>query len=458
MSQQKKQFLKDTAKIAFDENHRKIIDFNISRYDTAVAKGKTQYLNLDLAKERAARIKRNVVNNLESYLKEFETNFSNNGGELIWANDDKEAINAVLDIAKIHGVKKLVKSKSMVTEEIELNKHLEASGIEALETDLGEYIVQIAGERPYHIVTPAMHKSKEDIAELYHEKFDTPKDMTPEELTHYTRIKLRQKFTHADMGITGGNFLVADVGGIALTENEGNSVLSMSMPKIHVAIVGVEKILPSINDLDLFWPLLSTHGTGQKVTVYNSVITGPRRAGETDGPDKMYLILLDNGRTNLLAKEHQKLALSCIRCGACLNVCPVYKTIGGHAYETTYSGPIGAVITPHMKGMDEYNHLSFASTLCGRCTVECPVKIPLHELLLYNRRDAVKEGNTEKSFDKIMAAYKMVMKKRWMIETFSPTMKNIGVGIIFKKSWGTKRKLPKFKESFNQRWKKDHNF
>ena len=211
MSQQKKQFLKDTAKIAFDENHRKIIDFNISRYNTAVAKGKTQYFNLDLAKNRAARIKRNVVNNLESYLKEFETNFHNNGGKLIWANDDKEAIKSILDIAKIHNVKKLVKSKSMVTEEIELNKHLEAFGIETLETDLGEYIVQIAGERPYHIVTPAMHKSKEDIAELYHEKFYTPKNMTPTELTHYTRLKLRDKFTHADMGITGGNFLIADI-------------------------------------------------------------------------------------------------------------------------------------------------------------------------------------------------------------------------------------------------------
>jgi L-lactate dehydrogenase complex protein LldF len=346
----------------------------------------------------------------------------------------------------------------MVTEEIELNKHLEAYGVEPLESDLGEYIVQIAGERPYHIVTPAMHKSKEDIAELYHEKFDTPIEMTPEELTHYTRVKLREKFTNADMGITGGNFLIADVGGIALTENEGNGVLSMSMPKVHIAIIGIEKILPSISDLDLFWPLLSTHGTGQKVTVYNSVITGPRKQGETDGPEYMYLILLDNGRTNLLKKEHQKIALSCIRCGACLNVCPVYKTIGGHAYETTYSGPIGAVITPHMRGMAEYNHLSFASTLCGRCTEECPVNIPLHELLLYNRQDAVKEGHTEKSFDKVMAAYKMVMKKRWMIETFSPTMKNIGVSLVFKKSWGNKRKLPKFKESFNQKWKKEHNF
>jgi len=458
MSQQKKQFLKDTAKISFDENHRKIIDFNISRYEKAVAKGKKQYINLDLAKDRAARIKRNVVNDLEYYLKEFEMNFSKNGGQIIWAENAADANKAIKNIAKLHNVKNVVKSKSMITEEIELNQHLEDVGIESLETDLGEYIVQIAGEKPYHIVTPAMHKSKEDIAALYHEKFNTPKDFTPEELTHYTRKKLRKKFTHADMGITGGNFLIADKGLIALTENEGNGVLSVSFPKVHVAIVGIEKIIPSIKDLDLFWSLLSTHGTGQKITVYNSLIGGPKKDGEIDGPEHQYLILLDNGRTDLLATEHQKVALSCIRCGACLNVCPVYKTIGGHAYGTTYSGPIGAVITPHMSGIEEYNHLSFASTLCGRCTEECPVNIPLHELLLYNRRDAVKQGKTEKSFAMVMKAYKIVLKKRWILETFSPGMKNFGVGMVFKGAWGNKKSLPKFKKSFASRWKNEHPY
>ncbi len=458
MSQQKTQFLKDTSNIAFDENHRKIIDFNILRYEKAVIKGKKQYLNLELAKDRAARIKRNVVNNLELHLIEFELNFSKNGGQIIWAENAEDAINAIKKISKLHDVKKIVKSKSMITEEIELNKHLENEGIESLETDLGEYIVQIAGEKPYHIVTPAMHKSKEDIALLYHEKFDTPKDFSPEELTLYTRNLLRKKFTHADMGITGGNFLVADKGLIALTENEGNGVLSVSFPKVHVAIVGIEKIIPSIKDLDLFWSLLSTHGTGQNITVYNSLIGGPKKEGEIDGPEHQYLILLDNGRTNLLNTEHQKVALGCIRCGACLNVCPVYKTIGGHAYNTTYSGPIGSVITPHMCGVEEYNHLSFASTLCGRCTEECPVKIPLHDLLLYNRRDAVKQGKTEKGFAVIMSAYKVVMKKRWIIETFSPSVKNFGIGMVFNKAWGSKRSIPKFKESFASRWKKERGY
>lgn len=458
MSQKKEQFLKDSERIAFDKDHRKTIDFNISRYDSAVAKGKRQYLDLELAKSRAARIKRNVVNNLEAYLKEFELNFQKNGGNLLWAVDAREAIDAILEIIKKHHVKKVVKSKSMTTEEIELNHHLHAYGVESLETDLGEYIVQLADEKPYHIVTPAMHKSKEDIAALYHRKFNTPGDLTPEELTLYTRLKLRDKFIQADMGVTGANFLIADTGAIALTENEGNGVLSMSMPKVHVAIVGIEKLIPSIKDLDLFWSLLSTHGTGQKITTYNSVISGAAKGGEADGPEHMYVILLDNGRTKLLEKEPQKLALSCIRCGACLNVCPVYKSIGGHAYESTYGGPIGSVIAPHMQGFEDYSHLSFASSLCGRCTQECPVNIPLHELLLYNRRDAVKEGYTEKSFDRVMKAYKIAMKKRWIIETFSPRVKNIGAGIAFKKTWGPRRSLPKFQESFTERWKTEHKY
>jgi L-lactate dehydrogenase complex protein LldF len=457
MSQQKEQFLIDTERIAFDENHRKVIKFNISKYDLAVDKGKRQYADLALARSRAARIKRNVVNDLEGYLKEFEFNFQKNGGQIIWAVDDKEAVNAVLEIARKHQVKTVVKSKSMVSEEIDLNPHLQAYGVETLETDLGEYIVQLADERPYHIVTPAMHKSKEDIAQLYHQKFNTPEKFTPEEITYYTRIKLREKFVKADMGITGGNFLISDIGGIAVTENEGNGVLSMSFPKVHVAIVGIEKIIPSMRDLDLFWSILSTHGTGQKITVYNTVITGPRKSDELDGPENMYLILLDNGRTNLANQEHQKLALSCIRCGACLNVCPVYKSIGGHAYETTYSGPIGSVITPHLRGMEEYNHLSFASSLCGKCTEECPVNIPLHELLLYNRRDAVKAGFTDKSFNLVMKAYKIAMNKRWIIETFSPNVKNIGISLTFSNSWGPRRKLPVFQTSFTERWKKMHN-
>jgi L-lactate dehydrogenase complex protein LldF len=450
-----KEFLLESERKAFDLEHRKKLKFNIGKYDVAVIKGKLQYDKLEVAKNRAARIKRNVVNNMEALLTEFESNFLSNGGKIIWAETAEQAVKAVLDIARKYDAKKVVKSKSMITEEIELNHHLIANGIETLETDLGEYIVQLDDDKPYHIVTPAMHKSKEDIAKLFHEKFKTAEDATPEELTYFVRKLLREKFLQADLGITGANFLLADVGGIALTENEGNGVLSMSAPKVHIAIAGFEKLLPSIHDLDLFWSLLSTHGTGQKVTVYNSVVTGPRKPDELDGPDEMYLVLVDNGRNKVLEADPQKEALSCIRCGACLNVCPIYKNVGGHTYESVYSGPIGSVLTPFMKGFEEYNHLSYACTLCGKCTWECPVKIPLHELLLYNRRDAVEKGFSPKSFSRMMKAYKKVMHKRWMIEAVPTGIKNVGMKLTFSGAWGPRRQVPKFQDSFHSLWKKE---
>ena len=373
-------FQHDSAQKAFDTEHRRKIAFNISKYDAAVTQGKLQYANLEMAKERAAHIKHKAINDLEKYLVDFEANFQKHGGKVIWAQDADEALKEILVILKRQQAKHVVKSKTMVTEEIGLNHALEHAGIESLETDLGEYIVQLAGETPYHIVTPAMHKSKEDVAALFHEKFGLKPNSTPEQIAAYVRKLLREKFYTADVGITGANFLIADIGAIALTENEGNALMSVSFPKVHIAIAGIEKIIPKLRDLDLFWPLLATHGTGQNMTVYNTIISGPRQDDETDGPEEMYLVLLDNNRTELLEQQHQRRALSCIRCGACLNTCPVYKTIGGHAYGTTYSGPIGAVITPYLRGMKDYKHLSFASSLCGASTEVCPVNINLHEL------------------------------------------------------------------------------
>lgn len=446
-------FLKESKLKAFDLDHRKKINFNIAKYNDAFEKGLTQYENLDLAKSRAANIKRKVVNDLDTYLVDFEKNFTNNGGKVIWAVDAEEARNEVLKIIKKHKAKQVVKMKSMTTEEIELNAFLEKEGIESLETDLGEYIVQLAGEKPYHIVTPAMHKSKEDIALLFNEKLGWDNGLSPEEITTKVRAKLRNKFYTADVGITGANFLIADTGSIALTENEGNGVLCMSMPPVHIAIAGIEKIIPSINDLDLFWPLLSSHGTGQRMTVYNTIISGPRKAGEIDGPLESYVIILNNNRTELLQQEEQRIALSCIRCGACLNACPVYKNIGGHTYETTYSGPIGSVISPWLLGMKDYKHLSFASTLCGACTDVCPVKIPLHDLLLLNRRDAVAQKqttSTERLLVKVSS--KMLMKRKW-IDFFGSKTKRFFISFFMKKAWGNKRKLPQMAEkSFHDQW------
>ncbi len=453
MSEIYKKFLKESNEKSFDLEHRKIIKFNMSRYDKAVEQGKKLYNRLEIAKQRAACLKHKVIEDLDKYLGQFENNFINKGGKVIWALTAEEAVDEIIKILKKHESKLVVKSKSMINEELELNKALEDYNIETIETDLGEYIVQVAGEKPYHIVTPAMHKSKEDIAKLFNDKFDLPIESTPTEITNFVRQKLRKKFVEADAGITGVNFLIADSGSMALTENEGNGLMSVSFPGIHIAIAGIEKIIPSINDLDLFWPLLATHGTGQNITVYNSIISGPRQTGEIDGPKEMYIILLDNGRTEILRHRLQRRALSCIRCGACLNACPVYKNIGGHTYNSTYTGPIGAVITPHLMGMKEYNHLSFASSLCGKCTEVCPVKINLHELLLYNRNESVKLGFTKPIEKKAQYIAKKALMNRWMIDFGSAKLKNMAIKTFTKKAWGSRRTLPKMAtKSFKQLW------
>ncbi len=446
-------FVKESENKAFDREHRQTINFNMSKYDAAVADGKLQYRDLELAKKKAAVIKHKVINELDRYLIEFEKNFEERGGKVIWALDAADAVKAVLDIAKKHRAKLVVKSKSMVTEEIELNKHLEKNKTEVVETDLGEYIVQQAGQAPYHIVTPAMHLSKEDVARLFHEKHGLPENSSPEQITLFVRKILKEKFYKADIGISGANFLVAGSGSVALTENEGNGMMSVSFPKIHIVITGIEKVIPSLSDLDLFWPLLATHGTGQRLSAYNSVISGPKQEIEADGPDAMYVILLDNRRSNLLEKPLQRRALTCIRCGACLNACPVYKNIGGHTYGTTYSGPIGAVIAPFMNDFEKYKHLSFASSLCGSCTEVCPVKINLHELLLHNRNEAVKRGNQPYAEKISMKVMKWFMIKRKRMDSHGAFVKNFVLRNFFKKAWGRRRELPKVQpKSFKQLW------
>lgn len=453
MSKLASDFIHTSDTKAFDLDHRRIINYNIGKYNTAVARGLSKFANLENSKRKAHTVKWKVMENLDKLLPEFETNFQKKGGKVIWANDAEEARKEILQIIKKANARTVIKSKSMATEEIHLNEFLEKNQIEALESDLGEYIVQLLGQKPYHIVTPAMHLSKEDIAKLFNEKFGTPIDSTPEQLTLKARELLREKYTSYDIGITGGNFLIADTGSIAITENEGNARLTTTFPKIHIAIVGIEKLVPSINDLDLFWPTLSAHGTGQNLTVYNTILGGPKQSNENDGPEEMYVILLDNGRTNLLAQKDQRQALYCIRCGACLNACPVYKNIGGHTYETTYSGPIGSIITPHMAGMKEFKHLSYASSLCGKCTEVCPVKIDIHKMLLLNRRDAVREGLSPKSESLGWKGWKIGMSKRKKMDMVGGKFKNFLLRTFFKKSWGKHRELPVVAEkSFSKQW------
>jgi L-lactate dehydrogenase complex protein LldF len=443
---------KSTIKAA-DLEHRRKINFNIGKYNAVVPIGKQQFTNVMDARERAKNAKWEAIEHLDRYLLEFEKKITARGARVVWAEDTAQALEEIGKICDEKRCKTLVKSKSMVTEEIHLNDFLEKRGIESVETDLGEYIQQLDGEPPYHIVTPAMHKSKEDVAKLFANKLGTRPDLTPEQLTLVARQKLREKYVQAEIGVTGANFIIADIGGIAVTENEGNARLSCAWPKTHIVIVGIEKVIPSIKDLSLFWPLLSTFGTGQKVTVYNTIISGPRQADETDGPEEMIVILLDNGRTNLLANPTSREALYCIRCGACLNACPVYKNIGGHAYETTYSGPIGKVITPHLRGVEDYKHLSYASSLCGNCTEVCPVRINLHELLLDNRHEAVVQGSSTIAERVAWKAWKMASLNRMMMNMGNGKMKNWVVNKVFK-GWSMHRSELDFsKKTFNELWK-----
>ncbi|NOU46381.1 MAG: lactate utilization protein [Bacteroidales bacterium] len=451
MSEKHSDFQRMSEKVAFDKELRQKINFNIGRYDQAVMKGKQRYANLDLARQRAAGIKHKSLAQLDKLLVEFETNFIRNGGKVIWACDADDALKEIIKLLETRKIKKVVKSKSMTTEEIDLNHNLEKSKIAPIETDLGEYIVQLAGEKPFHIVTPAMHKSKADVAKLYNEKFGLDPKSTPEEITAFTRLHLRNHFISAGAGITGANFILADIGGISVTENEGNGLMSMAFPTLHIVIVGIEKIIPSVDDLDLFLPLLATHGTGQAMTVYNSIVTGPAKNGI--GPSEMVVVLLDNGRTDLLAKARQREALGCIRCGACLNVCPVYKNIGGYTYDATYTGPIGSVIMQHLKPVKDYSHLSFASSLCGSCTEVCPVKIPLHELLLLNRSETVEAELTTSSDRFLMKnATKILNNRRWL-DFFGGGNKNRFLRHFLSKHWGKRRTLPVIApKSFSQMW------
>jgi L-lactate dehydrogenase complex protein LldF len=394
MSAAARQFL-IAANNSASRTPRQAIRRSIEHYEAAVQRGRARFLDWEAARQKCSEIKREALNNLDKYLLEFEQRVLARGGHVFWAESGEDARVYVAELAKRSGVKTVVKSKSMVAEEIHLTPALERLGIRVFETDLGEFIVQLRDEPPYHIVTPAMHLTRSDIARLFAEKL--PEFMTPDaaaqddpaQLVSAARRALRRAFVSAEMGITGANFLVADCGMVAITTNEGNDRLGTALPRIHVAIAGIEKVLPRMEDLATFWPVLATAGTGQHMTCYNTLVGGPRARNEVDGPEEFHVVLLDNGRSELLADTEQREVLHCIRCGACLNACPVFRTVGGHAYGTTYPGPIGSVLTPHLRGLHEFQHLSYASSLCGACTDVCPVKIDLHHHLLHNRRNAV---------------------------------------------------------------------
>ncbi len=392
-------FRERATRLTKDLDHRAKIRNALNSYETARDEKKAQYQDWEAARNRASEIKWEAVNHLDSYLVEFVDKLTARGTKVFWAGNSQEARDYIVALAKEKNAHTIIKSKSMTTEEIHLNRVLQAIGYEVVESDLGEYIVQLREEPPYHLVFPAMHLTRHEISDLFQEKLHSKPSENPEDLTMIARRELRLRYLQADIGISGANFGVAETGMISITENEGNARLTTALPKVHVALMGIEKIIPELADLALLLPMLATAGTGQQITCYNSMIGGPRQEDEVDGPEEFHLILLDNQRTQLLADAEQRDALHCIRCGACLNVCPIFRNVGGHTYDTTYQGPIGSVITPHLRGLMEWKHLSEASSLCGACTETCPVKINLHHHLLHNRRNATaKEPDPSERF------------------------------------------------------------
>lgn len=431
------------------------LEHNIGKWAEQLPYGQRQFRNLEQTKKLASDRKKYALKHLGYYLEMFEQQAIKNGTKVLWAENSQDALNYITKICKNKQAKTVVKSKSMVTEEIGLNEHLEQLKLRVYETDLGEFIQQLCKEPPIHILTPAMHRSKEEVADIFHRKLYVKENLSPKELTKVARRYLREAFVNADIGITGANFILPDLGGIAITENEGNARLVTSLPKVHITLVGIEKMLPSYKDLDLFWPLLATYGTGQYITSYSTIITGPKAQNEADGPEEMYVILLNNKRTELYADPELAESLACIRCGACLNVCPIYKNVaGGHAYRTTYTGPIGSVISPHLRGLENFGHLAYASTLCGACGEICPMKIPLQKLLHKNRQDLVKSQNITIQEALIWKFWAIIMCYPAMQAFIPSSWKNFFARHLLK-SWNKYRAPLEFaKHSFRKTWHK----
>ncbi len=460
MTENAQLFAESATEYCHDLDHRARIQKALAGYEVKRDECKARFLDWEGARAAAAAIKQEVVNHLDKYLMQFAERFEARGGKAHWARDAAEAREIIAQIARENGVKRIIKSKSMTSEEIHLNEHLGAQGFDVFESDLGEFIVQLRNEPPYHLVFPSMHLTRHQISATFTERLGAERVTEPEELTMIARRLMRQKFCEADMGISGVNFGIAEEGLIAITENEGNARLTTALPRVHVALMGIEKLLPRLEDLALFLPLLATAGAGQHMTCYNSIFGGPKKAGEPDGPEELHVVLLDNGRSAMLADAEQRDALQCIRCGACLNVCPIFRNVGGHTYGTVYGGPIGSVITPHLRGLQDWKHLSFASSLCGACTQACPVKIDLAHHLLRNRRNAVQEKPPPEEM-RLWRAFAFLMRRPRLYRAaakvarlFQPLHGVVkGTALDPARAWTQSREAPKIAaESFTDWW------
>jgi L-lactate dehydrogenase complex protein LldF len=449
--------------LTHDLRHRQLIQTALRKYEVVRDHTKSRFQDWEAARQAAAETKFEAINHLDKYLTEFVEKLEARGTKIHWASTGHQAREIILEIIRDKKARSIIKSKAMTAEEIHLNEALENAGFEVVESDLGEFIVQLRKEAPYHIVFPAMHLTRGDISELFARELGSTPTQNPEDLTLIARRVLRQKYIHADIGLTGANFAIAETGMISITENEGNARLTAALPKVMITLLGIEKVLPRLEDLALFLPMLATAGTGQPLTCYNSLYGGPRQPGESDGPEEYHVVLLDNHRTELLAVAEQRDALHCIRCGACLNVCPIFRNVGGHTYGTTYSGPIGSVITPHLRGLQDWKHLSYASSLCGACTETCPVKINLHHHLLQNRRNASQQKPSwlEQLAFKLFAAivnrpasYQFAKRAGRVLQKLHPLVR--GTRLDPARGWTATRDLPPIaRQTFKEYWKEN---
>jgi L-lactate dehydrogenase complex protein LldF len=455
------QFKAQARRMTLDLRHRQLIHTALSNYEVVRDRNRAAFQDWSAARQAAAETKWDAVNHLDSYLTQLVEKLEARGTRVHWASTGQQARDIILGIIREKKARSIIKSKAMTSEEIHLNEALEQTGFDVVESDLGEFIVQLRKEAPYHIVFPAMHLTRGEISELFTRELGSASTQNPEDLTMIARRVLRRKYITADVGFTGANFAIAETGMISITENEGNARLTAALPKVMVTLLGIEKILPRLDDLALFLPMLSTIGTGQALTCYNSFYGGPKQPGEPDGPDEFHVILLDNRRTELLADAEQRDALHCIRCGGCLNVCPIFRNVGGHTYATTYSGPIGSVLTPHLRGLQEWKHLSYASSLCGACTEICPVKINLHHHLLHNRRNATaqKPSWTERiafrAFAFVMnrpGVYALAKRAGRLLQKLHPFIKGTRLDPVY--AWTRTRDLPPIaRQTFKEYWR-----
>ena len=439
------------CQMAFDEEHWQKINYSTGCFEQSFSKGKENYRNLDLEKQRAYTLRNKSMLNLEKLLVDFETHFTENGGKVLWARNADDALTMLFDIICTEKTTAIMRSNSTVLDEIELNGFLKRKNIHVVETETGRFVLNTAEIKSYHPVSPSLHLSKEENNAILTQAFKLKPDSSVKQMVNFVRHEVGIESQDVPICITGANFLLSDTGGVVLTENEGNILKSTSMAKIHIVVAGIAKVIPNIDDLSVLLPLVSLHATGQSMAACNTITYGPSR--HSIGPEQMYVILLDNNRSELLSHEKQRKVMSCIHCGACVSVCPIYKNIGGYSYGTKHIGPMGTVMTPLMQGLEEYDYLNSACSLCGKCVEICPVKIPLDDLIIENRRLAIEKKTGNPKYDALLKTIIWYCKSRKKMD--SPLFLKKLQMKRFTAFFGTENNvLPELAtKSFSQQWR-----